>query len=127
MPKQNPMTKAALERALAEVHPRSGSPCKGARRISFPLSLKSLIQLDLRSPVGTATLRKWPTTPARRFGVRCCFARSGLIALAIGGPMSRHRKGTTPIDYAADNALTWMFAGLTAIALVAGLIAQIVS
>jgi hypothetical protein len=38
--------------------------------------------------------------------------------------MSRHRKNT---DYTADNALTWTFAGLTVIALVAGLIAQIVS
>jgi hypothetical protein len=44
-----------------------------------------------------------------------------------GSEMSRRRKSTTTSDYAANNALTWMFAGLTVIALVAGLIAQIVS
>jgi hypothetical protein len=38
--------------------------------------------------------------------------------------MSRHRRNTT-IDHAADNALTWLFAGLTLIALASGLVAQV--
>jgi hypothetical protein len=39
--------------------------------------------------------------------------------------MSRRRRSTTTLDHAADNALTWLFAGLTLVALVAGLVAQI--
>jgi len=42
-----------------------------------------------------------------------------------GVPMSRRRRSTTTLDHAADNALTWLFAGLTLVALVAGLVAQI--
>jgi len=39
--------------------------------------------------------------------------------------MSRRRRSATTIDYAANSTLTWLFAGLTLIALVAGLIDQI--
>jgi hypothetical protein len=39
--------------------------------------------------------------------------------------MSRRRRNTTAIEYSADSALTWLFAGLTGVALVAGLLAQI--
>jgi hypothetical protein len=38
--------------------------------------------------------------------------------------MSRGRRNTT-FDHAADNALTWLFAGLTLLALTAGLVAQV--
>jgi hypothetical protein len=44
-----------------------------------------------------------------------------------GDPMSRRRKSVATIDNAIDSALTWLFAALTIIALVAGLLAQITS
>jgi hypothetical protein len=39
--------------------------------------------------------------------------------------MSRRRRNIAAIDYSVDSALTWLFAGLTFIAIVAGIIAQI--
>ena len=49
-----------------------------------------------------------------------------MIAFSDGGePMSRRRRLAATDDSAFDNALTWLFAGLTLIALVAGLFAQL--
>jgi hypothetical protein len=45
------------------------------------------------------------------------------LRLAMGDTVGRHRRSTT-FDYAADSALTWLFAGLALIAVVAGVIAQ---
>jgi len=42
-----------------------------------------------------------------------------------GDPMSRRHRNTTIVDQSADSVLTWVFAGLTIVALVAGLLAQI--
>jgi hypothetical protein len=47
-----------------------------------------------------------------------------VIAFSDGGSMSRSRKSTTMNDV-ADHVLTWLFAGLLLIALVAGLFAQV--
>ena len=43
----------------------------------------------------------------------------------LGEPMSRRYRNTTIVEQSADSVLTWLFAGLTIIALVAGLLAQI--
>jgi hypothetical protein len=47
------------------------------------------------------------------------------LRLATGEPMSRRHRNTTIVDQSVDSVLTWLFAGLTIIALVAGILAQI--
>jgi hypothetical protein len=49
----------------------------------------------------------------------------GCVEAITGDAMSRRRSSS--IEYINDSALTWMFAGLTLIALVAGGLSQIVN